>query len=77
MGIHSDHRIIKCQGWKGTSNALVQSLHFTGEESDSEGLSDLAKVTLVMSGELGSEPRAPNYPSNTFLPHHADSLYLC
>lgn len=37
----------------GPWDALVQSIRFTGEETDSEGLSDLAKVTLLMSGGAG------------------------
>ena len=59
----------------GICDALVQSLYFTGEETDSDGLSNLAKVTLLMSGGAGI--RAPNYPFNAFPPHHADSLYPC
>lgn len=51
-----DHRIIRCSGQKGTQYALIQPLHFTDEETDSEGLSDLAKVTLLMSG--GAQIRA-------------------
>ena len=37
----------------GTPGTLVQSFHFTGEEANSEGLNDLAKVTLLMSGGSG------------------------
>lgn len=44
---------------KGTCDALVQSLHFTGEETDSEGLSDLAKVTRLMSGGAGIKAQGP------------------
>jgi hypothetical protein len=38
---------------QGIHGALVQALRFIGEETGSAGLSDLAKVTLLMSGGAG------------------------
>jgi hypothetical protein len=46
-------KIIESKDVTGHSGPLVQFLHFTGEEASSEGLHDLAKVTLLMSGGSG------------------------